>query len=214
MTYRRHKIQPAGAGPDRIEEISNTVHDLKSPVAVLLGYAQLLRSGAAGPVTDRQSLYLDSMSTSCWVISYLLENYRLRETVRNGLQPVWDEAGDVLPILNLPASRLKRAFEVKSAKVIVNATSRFVRRGSRLLETAASALLLTAIHTSAEDSDIVLDAHDKSNQLVLSLRSPGVVGPGPLDVIPLWSEYLISVGGGASISPGQFELVIPGALLD
>lgn len=197
----------------RLEDLSKVIHDLKSPVAALQGYAQLLRIGAAGPVTEKQSSYLDSMSASCWILYYLLENLRVRETMRSEPEMLWEEGGNVRALIERVIARLQRAFEPKSARVIASAPSHPLSRGARLVEIAASALLLTAIHTSVENADIVIEAQARPDDLVLRLRAPGVVGPGPLDVIPAWSEYLTAVGGEARIAPGHIELVIPGAIL-
>jgi two-component system sensor histidine kinase/response regulator len=44
---------------------SMLVHDLRAPLTVIQGYAQLLDSGSPGPVTDKQQKYLREIQSSC-----------------------------------------------------------------------------------------------------------------------------------------------------
>lgn len=39
-------------------------HDLRSPLGPVIGFAQLLRDGQAGPLTDQQREFLDDILTS------------------------------------------------------------------------------------------------------------------------------------------------------
>jgi signal transduction histidine kinase len=39
-------------------------HDLRSPLGPVIGFAQLLRDGKAGPLTDQQREFLDDILTS------------------------------------------------------------------------------------------------------------------------------------------------------
>jgi two-component system, NtrC family, sensor kinase len=39
-------------------------HDLRSPLGPVIGFAQLLRDGKAGPLTDQQSEFLDDILKS------------------------------------------------------------------------------------------------------------------------------------------------------
>lgn len=67
-------MTPAGPDPREtrreIEELhanftSMLVHDLRSPLSVIRGYAELIARGMAGPVTEKQRHYLEKVLASC-----------------------------------------------------------------------------------------------------------------------------------------------------
>jgi len=65
-----HKVQAANEA--KSEFVSFVAHELKNPMTSIMGYTELLSTGAAGPVTDMQASFLSTIRTNVERMSTLV----------------------------------------------------------------------------------------------------------------------------------------------
>ncbi|HXY49583.1 MAG TPA: HAMP domain-containing sensor histidine kinase [Terriglobales bacterium] len=75
--------------------LASAAHDLKTPLAVLNGYIELLRSGKLGPLNERQSGVLDDMHASGQRLQHFIQDFLNYSVLETGELRMQFEAGDL-----------------------------------------------------------------------------------------------------------------------
>ena len=83
------ELQRRNAQLDRIvqtkdEFVGMAAHDLRNPLGVIMSYSELLRDGLAGPLTDDQREFLDTMHASSQFMLALINNLLSYATIESG----------------------------------------------------------------------------------------------------------------------------------
>lgn len=91
-----HKVRPVGGELERAyqqleidyrrcaQALATAAHDLRTPLAVVSGYIELLMSGKLGPLTDRQSRCLDDMFSSSQRLHRLISDFLTFSAIQTG----------------------------------------------------------------------------------------------------------------------------------
>jgi signal transduction histidine kinase len=91
-----HKVRPVGGDLERAyqqleieyrrcaQALATAAHDLRTPLAVVSGYIELLMSGKLGPLTDRQSRCLDDMFSSSQRLHRLITDFLTFSAIQTG----------------------------------------------------------------------------------------------------------------------------------
>lgn len=91
-----HKVRPVGDDLERAyqqleieyrrcaQALATAAHDLRTPLAVVSGYIELLMSGKLGPLTDRQSRCLDDMNSSSQRLHRLITDFLTFSAIQTG----------------------------------------------------------------------------------------------------------------------------------
>lgn len=66
------------------QALATAAHDLRTPLAVVSGYIELLMSGKLGPLTDRQSRCLDDMNSSSQRLHRLITDFLTFSAIQTG----------------------------------------------------------------------------------------------------------------------------------
>jgi signal transduction histidine kinase len=66
------------------QALATAAHDLRTPLAVVSGYIELLMSGKLGPLTDRQSRCLDDMYSSSQRLHRLITDFLTFSALQTG----------------------------------------------------------------------------------------------------------------------------------
>lgn len=83
------------------QALATAAHDLRTPLAVVSGYIELLLSGKLGPLTEKQTSCLDDMYASSQRLSRLVTDFLTFSAVQTGkLELRLDENGDLHACLN------------------------------------------------------------------------------------------------------------------
>ena len=85
----RARVQTVEAG---FFPLVSAAHEFKTPLVVMLGYADLLRNGQLGPVNDRQSQVLAEIQESAERLQKLIQNLLLLNELRSGHGAEHDQA--------------------------------------------------------------------------------------------------------------------------
>lgn len=128
------------------------VHDLKTPLTAIEGYAQIMLS--ASP-TEKQASYLEGILSSGYILRTLIDN------LSEG-RGVDDKTGTLSKILESVAAKLSRAFHAKNSTVSVSAPDISLRRGAGMVEQIAANLLITALYTIRTGSNVEVSGDSQS----------------------------------------------------
>src|SRR5690348_17737034 len=75
--------------------LATAAHDLRTPLAVVSGYIELLLSGKLGPLTDRQKSCLDDMQSSSLRLQRLITDFVTFSALQTGNITLHCEEGDL-----------------------------------------------------------------------------------------------------------------------
>ncbi len=187
-------------------------HDLKSPLAAIVGYARLLLRSPDGELSPRQRSYVEGILSACRIESHLLDNMRLAERMASDSVEPGAEGGRMPEILERVSQGMERAFQSKGARIVTEARETDLARGAEVIERVVANLLLAALHTADADSEIALKAEHLDGDIQIVLTAPGATGPGlggGLELIEAWTR---SLGGSCDFAPGRLSVRIPDAV--
>jgi len=153
-----------------------TSHELRTPMAILLGYLDLLRSKALGEVSLQQEKAIAKMDKQISRLSEILENlsklftgmmpYTLRK-----LEPVSIEViirgtvGDILPFV------IKRKQDLK---INIQKNIPLVMMDKNGIKQVLQNLLLNAIRFTPDEGKIVIRAEDKTDHIRVEVEDTGI----------------------------------------
>ncbi len=96
------------------QALATAAHDLRTPLAVVSGYIELLMSGKLGPLTDRQSRCLDDMYSSSQRLHRLITDFLTFSALQTGnLNLQLDEPRDLHACLTEICSFWMQRFQGK-----------------------------------------------------------------------------------------------------
>ena len=73
-------------------------HELRTPLTVLIGFAELMESGASGPVTERQKERIRQMKASAWHLVAMVDEVLAYSRMEAGAEEARMEPADVVRI--------------------------------------------------------------------------------------------------------------------
>lgn len=101
LIYRRSldlRLEAESASNAKSDFLAKMSHEIRTPINAMMGYAELLQMGIAGPVTEAQAMQLDRIRASgehlTAMISEILDLSKI-EAGRMGVEPTIGVAGEV-----------------------------------------------------------------------------------------------------------------------
>ena len=156
--------------------LASMSHELRTPLQAALGFAQLMRSGLYGPVTDEQAEVLGRVERSqthlARLIDDILDFARLEAgRVRINLGPVdvSEVFGDLAPIVGPQAEAKQIALDLLSPSTRIG-----VRADRHRLQQILINLVGNAIKFTPEGGKIVVDARHDGVRAMISVADSGV----------------------------------------
>ncbi len=156
--------------------LASMSHELRTPLQAALGFAQLIRSGLYGPVTDEQSEVLGRVERSqthlARLIDDILDFARLeagRVRIKLGAVPVSEVFADLGPIVE-PQAASKQV----TLALTPPADSIAVTADKHRLQQILINLVSNAIKFTPEGGTIRVDAAHEDGRAVIRVRDTGV----------------------------------------
>lgn len=162
---------------DRLKNafVGHVSYHLRTPLNTLIGYADMLREGMAGPLSTRQRDYLNHMHHSSDLLRALIDDILDLATIDAGSMELDMVEVDVREMLEGVADAIQdqiQAGEVRLALNVPMQVGHFTADPRRVRQVLFN-LLSNAITASPKGGVVTLTAERRAETLVLSVRDEG-----------------------------------------
>ncbi|MGE4372564.1 MAG: PAS-domain containing protein [Xanthobacter sp.] len=169
---------------DRLKNafVGHVSYHLRTPLNTLMGYADMMREGMAGPLNERQREYLDHMHHSSDLLRALIDDILDLATIDAGAMELEMTQIDVREMLEGVADAIQdqiRAAGVHLALDVSAQVGHFTADPRRVRQILFN-LLSNAITASPQGGTVTLGAVRRDERLVLSVRDEGAGVPQEL----------------------------------
>ncbi|MFG1358611.1 PAS domain-containing sensor histidine kinase [Xanthobacter pseudotagetidis] len=163
--------------------VGHVSYHLRTPLNTLVGYADMLREGIAGPLSTRQRDYLDHMRQSSDALRALIDDLIDLAAIDAGAMELDFAEVDVAEALAGAAEAVRALAEEAKVRLVVTAPAdvgRFTADARRVRQILFN-LLANAIAVSPEGARVTLCAERRPDGLVLSVRDEGPGVPAEVE---------------------------------
>jgi len=173
----------------RAQFLRTMSHELRSPLTSILGFAELLRSDIAGPLSGAQRDYLDDIHGAGSHLLSLVNDVLDLSRIDAGVWELSPEYIDVAPFLegvvgsfNEPAARkgIKLSLDTDGAPASVIADRRALTQ--ILINLISNAIKFT------EEGEVAVGVREEDGELVVEVRDTGI-GIAPEDQARIFEEF-------------------------
>ncbi|WP_298465918.1 PAS domain-containing sensor histidine kinase [uncultured Erythrobacter sp.] len=138
--------------------LANMSYEFRTPLTTIGGYAELLKSGAAGNIGEQGDEYVDAILSSVERLTEQVENVLNLSQSEAGLLPINKEEIDLLSFLTkLVREREQAIIDARLGLDLKGKRGRKAQADSRQLNRAVGALLDNAIAGTPEDGKILIE---------------------------------------------------------
>ncbi len=177
--------------------VSNVSHELRTPLNAILGYAELLKEGLYGKMSDAQKEALDHIIASGNYLLNLINQLLDFALIHNDKLKMYKEACSVYSIADAAISTIRPAAEQKELrlrKYIAPNLPRVVVDGQKIFQVLLN-LLSNAVKFT-EQGDISLRIRQKDSYIEFVVEDSGI-GIDPADFDKIFEDFQ-QVSGGMS----------------
>ncbi|MGQ3673738.1 PAS-domain containing protein [Xanthobacter sp. TB0136] len=162
---------------DRLKNafVGHVSYHLRTPLNTLVGYADMLREGMAGPLSERQRDYLDHMHHSSDLLRALIDDILDLATIDAGSMELDMVEVDVREMLEGVADAIQDQIKAAQVRLTLNVPAQagsFTADPRRMRQVLFN-LLSNAITASPQGGTVTLSAMRDADSLVLSVRDEG-----------------------------------------
>lgn len=167
---------------DRLKDafVQNVSYELRSPLTNIIGFAEILASGGAGELSDKQKSYADYIRSSSATLGVLIDNILDLATVDAGVIELDLGIQDIPALVERARAGLAAAFSDKGNQVPINLRveidpdlPEFVADGTRIVQVLYN-LLANAARFSEPGSEIRLSVTGRGNdRIVMTVEDEG-----------------------------------------
>jgi len=161
--------------------LANMSYEFRTPLTTIGGYAELLKSGAAGAISDQAGEFVDAIITSSARLTEQVENVLDLSQSEAGLLPIDKQEIDLLPFLtSLVREREQAIINARLGLDLKGRRGRHVQADPRQLGRAVGNLLDNAIEHTPEGGKIVIEIpkpgedDDWQAMIMISDNGPGM----------------------------------------
>jgi signal transduction histidine kinase len=166
---------------DRLKDafVQNVSYELRSPLTNIIGFADLLASGAVGPLTDKQKAYTDYIRASSSQLGVLIDNILDLATVDAGIAELQPELQDVPALIEKARAGLVATFpEVDGEKPfnlridIPEELPPLLADGTRIVQILYN-LLSTSARFSEPGAPVTLSVISRGGRMLFTVDDDG-----------------------------------------
>ncbi|HEX6052053.1 MAG TPA: HAMP domain-containing sensor histidine kinase [Gemmatimonadaceae bacterium] len=186
---RRAMQHAEEASRAKSEFLTMMSHDLKTPLAAIIGYANLINGEMVGPVTDLQRRHLERVKASAEHLISMIEEVLLLATVDAGKAVLNLSEFDVARLTRETAEMLERQATEKGLTLTVNVPTApvLMRSDTTKLRQILVNLLGNAVKFT-EQGSISLEMRLEARRVSIRVRDTGR-GMGPEDLERIFEPF-------------------------
>jgi signal transduction histidine kinase len=173
--------------------ISVVSHELRMPMTAICGYADLLRQGAAGPITEKQVQYLYTISSNVDRMEILVADLSDISRIETGRLMINVNVVPIEDYVRETVAGLLPQFEEKNQTVTLDVPDdlpKVVADPSRLVQILTN-LLSNAHKYTPDGGEVVVNALHMQDQVRVSVNDNGI-GISAADQADLFSQFFRS----------------------
>lgn len=155
------------------EFLSVMGHELKTPLHAIRGYAQLLKEGIDGPVTEAQREDLDNIVTSGDHLRALIDNILHFSKLESGEETLHPDVVEVGKLIDEAMQNVQVVAREKGVELRANADGLHVRADSTKLKQVLINLLSNALKCT-DEGHIEVSAEQQDGEVVFAVRDTGI----------------------------------------
>jgi len=181
------------ADESKSQFITIVTHELKIPMTSIRGYADLIRQGTVGPVTEQQLKFLDTIRNNVDRMADLVSDLSDISRLDTGRIKIALEATPITDYLRETIANLRPQFESKNQQVQLDITSDLpmvMADRTRLIQILTN-LLSNANKYTPENGSIIIDADYDGNWLRVGVQDTGI-GLNEVEQGQLFSQFFRS----------------------
>ena len=166
---------------DRLKDafVQNVSYELRSPLTNIIGFADLLASGTAGPLTERQREYTGYIRASSETLGVLIDNILDLATVDAGIAELNPAPQDVAHLVEKARAGLLATFPAVEGQQpldfsvdVPDDLPPFVADGTRVVQVLYN-LLATAVRFSEQGAPIRLWVRARAERMIFTIEDSG-----------------------------------------
>jgi signal transduction histidine kinase len=160
----------------RVEFVRTVSHELKLPMTSIKGYADLLASGAAGPVSDQQRAFLTTISANTSRMAALVSDLSDLAKIESRRIRIDLKAVSAVEVVHATVAQLRKSLDARGQTVQVEAAEDLpqVRTDPGRLGQILTHLLRNASLYSPDGAALTLTLRLQPGALAITVRDPGV----------------------------------------
>lgn len=213
-TLRKSEVERQKMEEMREEWIQNLSHDLKTPLASIKGYGELLADARYTLTAEEIKKYARIIVQKAQYLEELLEDLKLTQTIKRGLIPLKREKRDLvellrditIDVLNNPKYQHRKIwFNPQKEQIIFSFDETLLRR-------AFANLIYNAVVHNHEDTEITIIIKQKE-KIVVEIADNGR-GIPPQDLANLFARYYRGTNTGESHQGSGLGLAIAKQIIE
>jgi signal transduction histidine kinase len=181
------------ADESKSQFITIVTHELKIPMTSIRGYADLIRQGTVGPVTDGQLQFLDTIRNNVDRMAELVSDLSDISRIDTGRLKIEIEALAINDYIRETVANLRPQFEKKNQQVEIGLSEDLpmvMADRARLVQILTN-LLSNANKYTPEDGSVTISCSHDENKLSISLKDTGI-GLSEAEQGQLFSQFFRS----------------------
>ena len=193
---RNEAIKAKQESADKSKALATVSHEMRNPLNAMLGFSDLLLDGSAGPLTDKQRLYLQQVDGASRHLLRLVNDYLDLARMMAGSLPLEVEAFEVGPEVENVVELMRPTADARQVVLRSDVPASAVVHADRLrLRQVLINLVVNAIRSTPARGHVRLQVAGGSNGVRISVIDTGLG-------IPADRQHLV-FGEFAELRPGE-----------
>ncbi len=174
----------------RADQIAMLGHEIRTPLALIKGSVELLIEGNPGPLTDQQTVFLNTISHNCEHLIALAEDSLIQAKIQAGLFKLHVQRVDLKSIVRLAVEQSRFLTEKRQQHFVTNfpQVSLWIYADGRLILQALNNLILNASRHTSLNGHIYITLSRNDSGAVVTINDDGV-GMSPEDRRNLFKKF-------------------------
>lgn len=159
----------------RADRISVLSHEVRTPLAMIKGAAELLLEGKPGPLTQQQNIFLQAISQNCERTINLAEDLLTQARIEAGLFKVNLQATDLKVLTRQVTQNMKPLLTQKNQTINLDYPQvlQHIQADPRLIQQALTNLLNNAMRYTSPGGCIYVSISENDQAVIVAITDDG-----------------------------------------